>query len=75
MAKRLKKAPARKVAPASGAKEQRSRISEAKLFIRSLRKHGQLYTGNGTLPSGATHALKKRRGEVTGVERKRFSII
>lgn len=48
---------------------------EEAAFIRSLEKHRQAVEGEGPLPAGATHTLKKRADGKKVVKRKRYSAV
>ena len=52
-----------------------SPAEEKAAYIRSLEKHRQAVEGEGPLPAGATHTLKKRADGTKVVKRKRFSAV
>jgi hypothetical protein len=52
-----------------------SPADEEASFIRSLEKHRQAVEGEGPLPAGATHTLKKRGDGKKIVKRKRYSAV
>jgi hypothetical protein len=66
---------ARKPAIVSRPAPTPSPAEEKAAYIRSLEKHCQAIEGDGPLPAGATHTLKKRANGTKVVKRKRFSAV